>query len=83
MPRATDNTDLRRHGRGDNVTGKVQAKSNLQDQRKAGQYAPSAPSAASTFHATVSAAKPPTAGVPVGQGKRRSGPKPGKLGGKE
>jgi hypothetical protein len=83
MPRATRNTDLRRTGRGDNTTGVVHGKSNLQDQRKAGAYTPPVPSADSEFKSGISAGKPMSAGAPVGQGTRRSVGRIGKIGGKD
>jgi hypothetical protein len=83
MPRATRNTDLRRSGRGDNTTGVVHGKSNLQDQRRKGQYAPAAPSAGSEFNTGISAGRPMSAGATVGQGSTRAAGKVGKLGGKD
>lgn len=83
MPRATRNTDLRRSGRGDNTTGVVHGKSNLQDQRSAGKYAPGIPSAGTEFSAGIRAGKPPSAGPASGQGSRRTVGRVAKLGGKD
>lgn len=83
MPRATRNTDLRRTGRGDNVIGVVHGKSNLQDQRTKGRYAPAAPSAGSEFKTGISAGRPMSAGPTIGQGSKRIAGKVGKIGGKD
>ncbi|MFE5853242.1 hypothetical protein ACFQ61_08470 [Streptomyces sp. NPDC056500] len=80
MPKATRTTDRRRSGRGDNVTGIAQGKSNLQDQRTKGAYAPKAPSASTEFTAGVSVARPMGAGVTPGSAKKRAAPAVKKVG---
>ena len=83
MPKATSLTDRRKHGRGDNSTGVVNQKNNLQDQRTASRYAPKAPSARSEFEAGVSAGRPMGAGVAAGSAKRRAAPAVRKIGEKK
>ena len=80
MPKATSLTDRRKHGRGDNSSGVVGAKSNLQDQRTASRYAPKPPSARSEFEAGVSAGRPMGRGVPAGGSRNRAAPPVRKLG---
>ncbi|MGW3273899.1 hypothetical protein ACWDFH_20865 [Streptomyces kronopolitis] len=80
MPKATRTTDRRRTGRGDNVTGVTHGKSNLQDQRTKGAYAPKAPSTNSEFSAAVSVARTMGAGVSAGSSKKRAAPAVKKLG---
>lgn len=85
MPRATRPTDRRKHGVGDNTSGVVHSKANLQDQRRAAAYRPAAPGAGpgADFASGVAMAKPPSAGATVGQGTTRAFGKVGKLGGKD
>ncbi|WNI17577.1 hypothetical protein [Actinacidiphila sp. ITFR-21] len=80
MPKATRTTDRRRTGRGDNVTGVTHGKSNLQDQRTKGAYAPKAPSTTSEFAAGVSVGRPMGAGIASGSSKKRAAPAVRKLG---
>lgn len=80
MPKATRTTDRRRTGRGDNVTGVTHGKSNLQDQRTKGAYAPKAPSTNSEFSAGVSVGRTMGAGVSAGSSKKRAAPAVRKLG---
>ncbi|MGI5136341.1 MULTISPECIES: hypothetical protein [unclassified Streptomyces] len=83
MPKATSLSDRRRHGRGDNSSRVVSKKANLQDQRRAGAYAPKAPSAKSEFEAGISAGRPMGRGVPTGGSKNRAAPAVRKLGEKK
>lgn len=83
MPKATSLTDRRKHGRGDNSSGVVNQKANLQDQRTAARYAPKAPSARSEFEAGASAGRPMGAGVPSGSAKKRAAPAVRKIGEKK
>lgn len=83
MPKATRTTDRRRTGRGDNVTGVTQGKSNLQDQRTVARYSPKPPSATSEFSAGISAGRPQGAGVTSGSAKKRAAPAVKKLGEKK
>lgn len=83
MPKATSLTDRRKHGRGDNSSGRVGAKSNQLDQRTATKYAPKAPSAKSEFDAGVSAGRPMGRGVPAGGSRNRAAPAVRKLGEKK
>lgn len=80
MPKATSLSDRRRHGRGDNSSRVVRTKSNLQDQRRAGAYAPKPPSTVSEFNAGVSVGRSMSAGVPGGGAKKRVAPAVRKLG---
>ncbi|MET9360337.1 hypothetical protein ABZX93_05460 [Streptomyces sp. NPDC006632] len=80
MPKATRTTDRRRTGRGDNITGVAHGKSNLQDQRTKGAYAPKAPSTNSEFTAGVSVARTMGAGVTAGSSKKRAAPAVRKIG---
>jgi len=80
MPKATRTTDRRRTGRGDNVTGVTHGKSNLQDQRTKGAYAPKTPSTNSEFSAGVSVGRTMGAGVSAGSSKKRAAPAVRKLG---
>lgn len=80
MPKATSLSDRRRHGRGDNSSRVVSAKSNLQDQRTAARYAPKPPSTTSEFQTGVSAGRPMGRGVPAGGSKKRAAPAVRKLG---
>ncbi|WP_274032472.1 hypothetical protein [Streptomyces sp. MMBL 11-1] len=83
MPKATRTTDRRRTGRGDNVTGVTQGKSNLQDQRTKGAYGPKAPSANSEFSAGISVGRTMGAGVSPGSSKKRAAPAVKKIGEKK
>lgn len=83
MPKATSLSDRRRHGRGDNSTGVVRQKANLQDQRTASRYAPAAPGARSEFEAGVSAGRPMGRGVASGTAKKRAAPAVRKIGEKK
>ncbi|MGW3860255.1 hypothetical protein ACWEDZ_02055 [Streptomyces sp. NPDC005047] len=83
MPKATRATDRRRTGRGDNVTGVTHGKSNLQDQRRVGVYAPKPPSTTSEFQAGISVGRPMSAGVTSGSSKKRAAPAVRKLGEKK
>jgi hypothetical protein len=82
MPRATRATDRRRTGRGDNVTGVTHGKSNLQDQRTKGAYAPGAPSTNSEFTTGITVGKIRTMaqGTTPGASKKRAAPAVRKLG---
>jgi hypothetical protein len=80
MPKATRTTDRRRTGRGDNVTGVTHGKANLQDQRRAGAYAPKPPDTVSEFRAGVSVGTSMSKGVPAGGSKKRAAPAVRKLG---
>ncbi|MFI7083836.1 hypothetical protein ACIBUR_09545 [Streptomyces anulatus] len=83
MPKATRTTDRRRTGRGDNVTGVSQGKSNLQDQRTKGAYGPKAPSANSEFSTGISVGRTMGAGVSSGSSKKRAAPAVKKIGEKK
>lgn len=83
MPKATSLTDRRKHGRGDNSTGVVGTKNNLQDQRTVGRYSPRPPSARSEFEAGVTAGRPMARGVPTGGSKKRAAPAVRRLGEKK
>jgi hypothetical protein len=78
MPDATSNVDRRRHGRGNNISGKVAGKANLQDQRTKVKYAPKIASASSEFAAGAAAGRPKAS---MGKPPARSAPRPTKLGG--
>jgi hypothetical protein len=82
MPKRTRATDRRGHGVGDNVGTAIDAKANLQDQRKAGAYGPpaSGPSTSSEFATGVAAGRPQGAGASLGQAKSRTMAAPRKLG---
>lgn len=83
MPKATSLTDRRKHGRGDNFTGVVGAKNNLQDQRTTSRYAPKPPTTRSEFEAGVSVGRPAPKNVPMGAAKKRAAPAIRKLGEKK
>ncbi|WP_369042188.1 hypothetical protein [Streptomyces sp. Midd1] len=83
MPKATSLTDRRKHGRGDNSSGVVGTKNNLQDQRTVGRYSPKPPTARSEFEAGISAGRPLAKGVPAGGSKKRAAPAVRRLGEKK